>query len=766
MERETTRAFPLLLLLFLILLSSGTLRAWNWEVEQSNAAGPITGLADTLYLQLNDCSAEASVCLAIPQADSSDYTFERNGIPYTGPFEGCNEEIFHQYNYQALPGSGGIGAYVLQSWGIGGSIFSAPFNTMQDLVDSMNVWDPLGGWTLDAANFTIYGGDPSEVYSGLQVWHPSILTPLVLDRMDYPIAQGTRFDFTYGSHELIVVETATAARDTVQIYVSCTISETIPIEVTWMESDTFCLDFSELLLPIIMVSNDCPSASGTEADFQLIQNDSCLQITGLNPGTDSACILACDLTGHCDTTWLIATTVVDYQVGVHDLYDTLQIGESKTHCLDQSVFGGMAAATITDLCPTDWGSTANLSIDPLNYCITYTGLNGPATEDFCIEMCDINGVCDTSYFHVWVKDQAPLVVRDTILRNTTKVFCALKSDNLQTAPMSLTDACSGASPEPVRYDLDLNTYCVSYSGKEAGLGEACLYLRDSVGNVDTTYLKVLVREPSMAIESLVLEPGDSLTYCIDTLELAGRLQSVTSICSGAGLIDYLLDEDALCLEIVALESGQDSLCYVFCDDTGLCDTIRWRIKVLPENLVRPQAIEDFASITEGELVQINLCSNDSLFGAGNSSWKLLEEPRFFGTASLAEDACELTYQSTGGGCSKIEILRYELCNAVACDTSFVYIKINCTAPPLQIYSAFSPNGDNRNDVFRIDGLERYPDHRLTIYNRWGLMLYQIQDYQNDWRGTWDEKPLPDGTYFYLFEDGMGEQRTGTLVIHR
>ena len=765
MERETTRTFPPLLLL-IALLASGSAAAWSGEVEQSVRSGPITGLADTLYLQLEDCNGRLPLCLNIPLADSAAYVLSVDGAAYAGDPNPCNEEIFHQFDYQPLPGSGGLGAYVLQSWGIGGSIFSAPFNTMQELVDSMNQWDAVGNWNLDPTNFSIVGGDPAETYSALQVWHPTLITPVQLPRLDFPIAQGLELSFPHGVHQLVVERLADGQRDTSQIYVSCTEAVQVDLTVDWLTSDTFCLDFSELLLPPITVRNDCPDASGTEVAFQWILGDSCLQITGLNPGADSACILACDQTGQCDTTWITATTLVDYRVGVRDFYDTVRVGQSGTHCIDLSVFGGMAAASITDLCPADWGSTANLSIDLLNYCVSYTGLAGPATEDFCIEVCDVNGVCDTTYLHLWVRDETPLVVRDTILRNASKSFCALKSDNLQTAPASLIDACSGASPEPVRFDLDLGSYCVNYSGREVGLGEACLYLRDSLGNTDTTYLRVLVRDPQMAIENLRLEVGEVLEYCVDTLELVGRVQSIQNICPEAGRLDFTFDEDALCLEVVGLESGRDSLCYVFCDDTGLCDTIRWRIEVLAPPVLGPVATEDFASILEGETVELELCVNDSLRAAGDLRLQLLDEPRCFGTASLVADNCELTYQSTGGGCGKIEILRYALCNALACDTTFVYIKINCEVPPLKVYSAFSPNGDSRNDVFRIDGLERYPEHRVTVFNRWGLRLFQTQNYQNDWRGTWESEALPDGVYFYLVEDGVGGKHRGTLLIHR
>ena len=71
--------------------------------------------------------------------------------------------------------------------------------------------------------------------------------------------------------------------------------------------------------------------------------------------------------------------------------------------------------------------------------------------------------------------------------------------------------------------------------------------------------------------------------------------------------------------------------------------------------------------------------------------------------------------------------------------------------------AFTPDGDGINDLFVIEGLEIYPDHNLTIFNRWGDMVYSSMNYQNDWDGSSQNSlnfindKLPTGTYYYLFD---------------
>ncbi len=64
---------------------------------------------------------------------------------------------------------------------------------------------------------------------------------------------------------------------------------------------------------------------------------------------------------------------------------------------------------------------------------------------------------------------------------------------------------------------------------------------------------------------------------------------------------------------------------------------------------------------------------------------------------------------------------------------------------LFIPNLITPNGDGKNDLFVILGLNHYPNATLRIYNRWGSEVYQSQNYQNDWGGS----GLNDGTYYYI-----------------
>lgn len=82
----------------------------------------------------------------------------------------------------------------------------------------------------------------------------------------------------------------------------------------------------------------------------------------------------------------------------------------------------------------------------------------------------------------------------------------------------------------------------------------------------------------------------------------------------------------------------------------------------------------------------------------------------------------------------------------------------------------TPEGDGVNDMFRIDCNEAANNH-LEVYNRWGQLVFQADNYQTGWDGTTQSgDPLPDGPYYFVLEftnkDGELVQQKGSLTILR
>lgn len=66
----------------------------------------------------------------------------------------------------------------------------------------------------------------------------------------------------------------------------------------------------------------------------------------------------------------------------------------------------------------------------------------------------------------------------------------------------------------------------------------------------------------------------------------------------------------------------------------------------------------------------------------------------------------------------------------------------------------TPNGDGANDFLDLSILTNGRDIRFVLHNRWGSVVYQEDSYDGQWRGQTDGgDPLPDGTYYYVLQEG-------------
>ena len=88
---------------------------------------------------------------------------------------------------------------------------------------------------------------------------------------------------------------------------------------------------------------------------------------------------------------------------------------------------------------------------------------------------------------------------------------------------------------------------------------------------------------------------------------------------------------------------------------------------------------------------------------------------------------------------------------------------------LYVPNAFTPNNDGLNDKWQITGLAVHPEAEVTIYNRWGQIIYQVKDYYNNpWDGKLKGVAQPTSTFVYLIKlnDPNGQILKGTVTIIR
>jgi len=86
---------------------------------------------------------------------------------------------------------------------------------------------------------------------------------------------------------------------------------------------------------------------------------------------------------------------------------------------------------------------------------------------------------------------------------------------------------------------------------------------------------------------------------------------------------------------------------------------------------------------------------------------------------------------------------------VSTDNALVTVIPYC----LKVMDAFTPNGDGLNDRWIVtnNGGACTKQVLAAVYNRYGNLVYKNDNYSNNWDGTYNGKPVADGTYYYVIK---------------
>jgi gliding motility-associated-like protein len=108
-------------------------------------------------------------------------------------------------------------------------------------------------------------------------------------------------------------------------------------------------------------------------------------------------------------------------------------------------------------------------------------------------------------------------------------------------------------------------------------------------------------------------------------------------------------------------------------------------------------------------------------------------------------------------------------NAGGITPSVSNTKTETKNPNLVYPSAFTPNGDGLNDRFIVFG--RYVSgFEMSIFNRWGELLFSTGDLADGWDGTFNGSRMPEGTYAFRAKirdlTGKMHDRSGSILLLR
>ncbi len=108
-------------------------------------------------------------------------------------------------------------------------------------------------------------------------------------------------------------------------------------------------------------------------------------------------------------------------------------------------------------------------------------------------------------------------------------------------------------------------------------------------------------------------------------------------------------------------------------------------------------------------------------------------------------------------------------NANGCvDTAAIRIYVD--DPRILMPNAFTPDGDNINDMLRAIYIGMEELYYLRIYNRWGEKVFETKDFNAPWDGSWNGAPQPMGTFMYQVSGrsipGLDITQSGNITLIR
>jgi gliding motility-associated-like protein len=122
-----------------------------------------------------------------------------------------------------------------------------------------------------------------------------------------------------------------------------------------------------------------------------------------------------------------------------------------------------------------------------------------------------------------------------------------------------------------------------------------------------------------------------------------------------------------------------------------------------------------------------------------------------------EDLAPYTYQHPGEYFIKL-IARSDKGPEVCVDEMILTTPIVVDTSLVQVPNVFTPNGDGRNDIWRVKSQSLKSFHAIVL-NRWGRVVYEWRNPEDGWNGKINGKMATPGTYFYVITAVGREEET-------
>ena len=332
-------------------------------------------------------------------------------------------------------------------------------------------------------------------------------------------------------------------------------------------------------------------------------------------------------------------------------------------------------------------------------------------------------------------------------------------DSISISPIITNNSCNATMNAGIAISVTGGTPAYSYQWLENGVDYATTQNIDSLtaDNYELIVTDSLSCVQSSGIMEVITPDPLSFTVLSSQDNLCTNSNTGALFLQGSGgTFPYQYSIDGGSFGNASFFDGLDEGEHTFTiNDTNNCSTDSL-ITVLSEY----ELIADFGLAYTNPYIDWPISFNDSSLATGITSWFW----ELGNGASMQGQNSEFTYRTPGLYPITLKITNEVGCEAIKIDTLIIEKGYKLTMP-----SAFTPNGDALNDVFKASH-ENIIQTTLQLYNKYGALVFESTDLNAEWNGDLKDTPLPQDSYLYVIEyvaeSGVARTERGRFTLLR
>ena len=412
-------------------------------------------------------------------------------------------------------------------------------------------------------------------------------------------------------------------------------------------------------------------------------------------------------------------------------------------------------------------ATASLSIKTDQKCVKI--IPNPAftgTDILSLVHCDQN-ICDTTFIKVeFYKNKTSLcndyIAESKLVLKTSD--CTYGAELCLEIPFADINQYKITDHNVLFKGLteECNTFNVKNTKLILPKGNHHLVFESAEGCKDSMDVKVTCHTITNIDKNLYI--GEMGQLSLDMTSLAGEKVSVSKLYASDNntIVDFIVRPKEGLISYHGKSPGISKSAFIYTAEDGSSEKIEFSIKVesdLISNQV--QMLDHHFKTNKNESLLINVSGASGVIHSETGVLIINVQPENGEIITGGNNVIQ--YFPADDYCG-VDQFSYVYCNYGTCMYSNVFVEVYCE--DLTVYNGVTPNNDGLNDYFVIEGAQKYEGNSLRIFNRWGQEVFYAKSYSNNWDGSVNNKILPDGTYFYIFDNGAGFIKKGYIYLQR